>query len=93
MLEDTLDENLQAVNDEIAQLSPVEQTHKVKQQPKRQVLPANLARTYIHHEPDSTACQCGGHLKRIGEDVAEKLDHVPGDFRVKRHIRGKWACA
>jgi transposase len=32
-------------------------------------------------------------LKRIGEDVAEKLDYTPGVFSVERHIRGKWACA
>jgi transposase len=32
-------------------------------------------------------------LKRIGEDVAEKLDYVPGVFTVERHIRGKWVCA
>ena len=32
-------------------------------------------------------------MKRVGEDVAEKLDYVPGVFTVERHIRGKWACA
>jgi len=32
-------------------------------------------------------------MKRIGEDVAEKLDYAPGVFTVERHIRGKWACA
>ena len=31
-------------------------------------------------------------MKRIGEDVAEKLDYVPGVFTVERHIRGKWVC-
>lgn len=43
----------------------------------------------IHHEPDNTQCQCGCQLKRIGEGVSEKLDYVPGEFAVKRHIRGK----
>jgi transposase len=32
-------------------------------------------------------------MKRIGEDVAEKLDYQPGVFSVDRHVRGKWACA
>ena len=32
-------------------------------------------------------------MKRVGEDVAEKLDYAPGVFSVERHIRGKWACA
>jgi transposase len=40
-----------------------------------------------------TTCGCGCAMKRIGEDVAEKLDYVPGVFTVERHMRGKWACA
>jgi transposase len=93
LLEETLDADLQAVNDEIEQLQSDDAApREAKQQPKRQVLPANLPRTDIHHEPDSTTCQCGCQLKRIGEDVAEKLDYVPGVFSVERHIRGKWAC-
>jgi transposase len=32
-------------------------------------------------------------MKRIGQDVAEKLDYEPGVFTVERHMRGKWACA
>ena len=50
----------------------------------------------MHHEPESTSCTtpgCGYILKRIGEDVSEKLDYTPGLFTVERHIRGKWACA
>jgi transposase len=31
-------------------------------------------------------------MKRIGQDVAEKLDYQPGVFTVERHIRGKWVC-
>ena len=94
LLDETLDADLQAVNDEIEQFQSDDATQaKAKQQPKRQVLPANLPRTDIHHEPDSTTCACGCQLKRIGEDVAEKLDYVPGVFSVERHIRGKWACA
>ena len=64
--------------------------------PKRAPLPAHLPRVERHHEPDSTSCTtpgCGCQLKRIGEDVSEKLDYTPGVFTVERHIRGKWACA
>jgi transposase len=32
-------------------------------------------------------------LKRIGEDVSEKLDYTPGVLTVQRHVRGKWACS
>jgi transposase len=31
-------------------------------------------------------------MSRIGEDISERLDIVPAQFFVHRHIRGKWAC-
>ena len=31
-------------------------------------------------------------MTRVGEDVSEKLDIVPAEFFVQRHIYGKWAC-
>ncbi|MGJ7609027.1 IS66 family transposase zinc-finger binding domain-containing protein [Variovorax sp. LT1R20] len=31
-------------------------------------------------------------MVRIGEDVSERLDVVPAEFFVHRHIRGKWIC-
>ena len=68
-------------------------TTKTKGQAKRTPLPPELPRTEIHHEPESTTCACGCQMKRIGEDIAEKLDYTPGTFTVERHIRGKWACA
>ena len=58
-----------------------------------QPIPPELPRTLIHHEPENTLCNCGCELKRVGEDVSEKLDSVPGEFTVERHIRGKWVCA
>ncbi len=93
LLEDEIEADLAAVAIEIEQLQPPATAPEVKQQPKRQPLPANLPRREICHEPESTTCQCGCQMKRIGEDVAEKLDYVPGVFTVERHIRGKWACA
>ena len=65
-------------------------------QPKRARLPPGLPRVEIAHEPESTVCTtpgCGCALKRIGEDISEKLDYTPGVFTVERHVRGKWACA
>jgi len=93
LLEEELDADLAAVAQEIEQLNPPASAPEDKQRPKRQPLPANLPRREIRHEPESTTCQCGCQLKRIGEDVAEKLDYVPGVFTVERHIRGKWSCA
>jgi transposase len=93
LLEETLDEDTQAVHDEMAQLSAEPIAPRVKDQPKRQPLPAHLPRIDIRHEPDFTTCRCGCQMQRIGEDVAEKLDYQPGVFSVERHVRGKWACA
>ncbi len=93
LLDETLDADLQAVSDEIAKSAPPAATAPARQQPKRQPLPAHLPRREIRHEPDSTTCACGCQMKRIGEDMAEKLDYEPGVFTVERHIRGKWACA
>lgn len=93
LLEETLDADLQAVSEEIEQLAPPATAPRERQQPKRQPLPASLPRREVRHEPESTTCACGCQMKRIGEDVAEKLDYQPGVFTVERHVRGKWACA
>jgi transposase len=61
-------------------------------QPKRQALPEHLKRVDHHHEPENTTCECGQVMVRIGEDVSERLDIIPAQFFVHRHIRGKWAC-
>lgn len=92
LLEDEIDADLAAVADEIEQLGTPAAPPQDRRQAKRQPLPANLPRCDIRHEPDSTTCQCGCQMTRIGEDVAEKLDYVPGVFSVERHVRGKWAC-
>ncbi len=93
LLEDTLDADLTAMELELEQLTPAKAAPQGKQQPKRQALPADLPRREIHHEPNSITCACGCALKRIGEDIAEKLDYQPGVFTVERHVRGKWVCA
>ncbi len=93
LLEDEIDADLAAVSQEIEQLQSTASAPQAKQQPKRQPLPTHLPRREIRHEPGSTTCQCGCRMQRIGEDVAEKLDYVPGVFTVERHVRGKWACA
>jgi len=63
-----------------------------RRQPKRQALPEHLKRVEHHHEPESTTCGCGEAMVRIGEDVSERLDIIPAQFFVHRHIRGKWTC-
>lgn len=92
LLAETIDTDIAALELELQKAKAKPAPDREKAPPKRQPLPADLPRTEHHHEPDNTACRCGCALKRIGEDVAEKLDYVPGVFTVERHIRGKWVC-
>jgi transposase len=91
LIEKTLDADLAALAAEIEVQQPTRPEER--QQPKRERLPAHLPRREIRHEPENTTCGCGQAMKRIGEDVAEKLDYQPGVFTVERHVRGKWVCA
>ena len=94
LIEETVDADIAAIEEELKELAPPAKADAgvPRQQPKRAALPAGLPRVDIHHEPDATTCSCGCQLKRIGEDVSEKLDYTPGVFTVEQHIRGKWAC-
>jgi transposase len=65
-----------------------------KVQPKRKPLPDHLPRDEEVIAPLSAACgRCGGTLKRLGEDVTEELEYVPGRFKVRRIVRPKLTCA
>ena len=56
-------------------------------------LPAHLPRVERVVDIDDKACPCcRGELHRIGEDVAERLDIVPAQFRVIVTRRPKYAC-
>ena len=92
LLEETLDTDLAALAAEIEAQRPTAPPPENKQQARRENLPAHLPRREIRHEPEDTTCGCGQAMKRIGEDVAEKLDYQPGVFTVERHVRGKWVC-
>jgi transposase len=63
--------------------------------PRRQALPEHLQRVEHRHEPADTTCPntgCGQPMQRVGEDVSEKLDIIPAQFFVHRHVYGKWVC-
>lgn len=57
----------------------------------RGVLPKHLPRVEEVIEPDVT-CGCGAERHVIGEDVSERLDIVPAQFRVLVTRRPKYAC-
>ena len=93
LLDESIESDIAAIGLELEQLRPAAASNDAPRHPKRAPFPANLPRTEHRHEPASTTCACGCALKRIGEDVSEKLDYTPGVFTVERHIRGKWTCA
>jgi transposase len=72
----------------VAQLSPP--AHK--EHPVRRPLPDHLPREEVVHQPARSCPECGGELRRLGEDVAEVLEHVPEQFKVIRHVRPKLSC-
>lgn len=55
-------------------------------------LPKHLPRIEEVIEPESLVCACGGCLHCIGEDVSERLDVIPAQFRVIVTRRPKYAC-
>jgi transposase len=56
-------------------------------------LPAHLPRVEMVVDIDDHACPCcRGVLHQIGEDVSERLDIVPAQFRVLVVRRPKYAC-
>jgi transposase len=90
LLDESIDADLEAISLEIESLQ--EKLPVARSKPRRVTLPAAFPRRDIRHEPEQTQCGCGCALERIGEDVSEKLDYLPGVFEVERHIRGKWVC-
>ncbi len=95
LFDEAVDGDIAAIDEQLAALQAMRlpKPEDEKKQPKRAPLPDRLPRHDVHHEPDSTTCGCGQAMKRIGEDVSEKLDYTPGVFTVERHVRGKWCCA
>ena len=91
LLDESIDADIEALSLEIEALKD-KPASPPKEKPRRFALPASFPRREICHEPETTQCNCGCRLERIGEDVSEKLDYTPGVFEVERHIRGKWVC-
>src|SRR5271165_187966 len=81
---------------ELPILPPADKAIETKRQKGhgRRQIPAHLPRTEVPHEVSAEAkiCDCGREKVRIGEDVSEQVDYVPGKFTVYRHVYPKYAC-
>ena len=79
-----------------AEASQPEAPALARAKPRSKPLPDHLPRQEVLHQPaGDSACicpACGGGMGRLGEDVTEVLDYVPGHFQVIRHVRPKYAC-
>ena len=55
----------------------------------RKPLPKELPRIDVTHDIDESekVCACGCQLSLIDKDVSEKLDIIPAEIKVIRHIR------
>jgi transposase len=81
----------EAENESVA---PAERTsHGATRRTNRGSLPAHLPRIEMVVDVDDHVCPCCRNaLHRIGEDVSERLDIVPAQFRVLVVRRPKYAC-
>jgi len=78
-----------------------------KDKPKRRPIPDHIPRMEVELTTGDDDCaQCGGGLRRLGEDVTEELEYVPpsrglksnrcraaGRFIVNRIVRPRFACS
>ena len=65
-----------------------------KDKPRRRPIPDHIPRQHIELTTGDDACaDCGGKLRRLGEDVTEELEYVPGRFIVNRITRPRFACS
>ena len=78
-----------------AEIDADERTAPVRPAKPRQTnrgsLPKHLERVEVVIEPD-VSCACGTERHMIGEDVSERLDIIPAQFRVIVTRRPKYAC-
>jgi transposase len=87
------DDNLVAESTQASDDAIIIAAHSRKK-PGRKPLPKDLPRVDIIHDlsEEQKQCGCGARLSRIGEEICEKLDYIPAQLRVERHIRYKYAC-
>jgi hypothetical protein len=65
-----------------------------KDKPKRRPIPDHVPRMEVELTTGEESCSgCGRALRRLGEDITEELEYVPGRFIVNRIVRPRLACS
>src|SRR5215213_5264151 len=60
--------------------------------PARRPLPENLPRERIVYPAPCSCPECGGPVRKLGEDVTETLECEPRRWKVVEHVREKVSC-
>ena len=84
-----------AENEEIAQAATEAKQPppaEPKAKPKRKPLPDHLDRIEQVLSIGEDCPECGGDLSKLGEDITEELEYIPGRFVVNKIIRPPMAC-
>ncbi|MBM9594477.1 IS66 family transposase zinc-finger binding domain-containing protein [Rhodobacteraceae bacterium MCCB 386] len=67
---------------------------KEEGEPKRRPIPDHVPRMEVELTTGEESCLgCRGTLCRLGEDITEELEYVPGRFIVNRILRQRLACS
>ena len=92
-LEDTEQEFAEARAEKDAADPAQKVTRASRRRANRGALPKHLPRVETTVEPERLDCSCCGvALHPIGEDVSERLDVIPAQFRVLVTRRPRYAC-
>ncbi len=68
-------------------------SHSRKKQGRKALDPSLPREEIIHDIPEEEkTCGCGHELSKISEEVSERLQIIPEQIYVERHIRPKYAC-
>ena len=65
---------------------------ELKEKPRRKPLPDHLERIEQVLSVGEDCPECGGDLSKLGEDITEELEYIPGRFVVNKITRPRMAC-
>ena len=82
------------VEDDRSDVPVTDVTSHTRKKRGRRPIDDSIPRVDIVHDiPDAEKqCGCGRELVRIGEEVSERLQVIPEQIYVERHVRPKYAC-